>query len=167
MIESNKQRVGNLDEDLAWTHEETELEIKEKYRADLKAAADEKDIELEEEIEHLNSVVFPERARLVYEDLRSKILVRDLESEWAARIATLLEQQKQDLETIRRIAQQEHDKVYQSVVESLGKERESIVANSSNKRRGGLLGFLGFSPSKKSRREEEDDADIASETSDD
>ena len=168
-IEYNKQRLEELDEDIALKYKEAEREAKDTYRADLKEAAEEKDEELAYRIDLLNSSVFPERVRFVYEDLRSTILVRDLESEWTTRHAKLLALQKQDINTIRKIAHQEHDKVYKTVMESLDKERQSIIQSSSSKKRGvGLLSFLGFTPSKKSRvEEEEDEAGNASETSDD
>lgn len=124
----------------------------------LKEVIQSKDNELAETITMLQTVVFPERLLFAREDIMSRYVVNELTDEWNSRYNQLVELQQRDIETVKRIAQQEYDKTRASLKSAFTKEIAELEEKDriEKKKRGSGM-FSWLSPTKKSKPESDDE----------
>ncbi len=159
-IEYSTLQINDFNEEIDLFYETSKNELTEACDKALKEVIQSKDNELAETITMLQTVVFPERLLFAREDIMSRYVVNELTDEWNSRYNQLVEMQQQDIETVKRIAQQEYDKTRANLKSVLMKEIEELEEKGriEKKKRGSGI-FSWLSPAKKSKPESDDEGD--------
>ena len=163
-IEYSTLQINDFNEEIDLFYETSRNEFAEACDKALKEVIQLKDNELAETITMLQTVVFPERLLFAREDIMSRYVVNELTDEWNSRYNQLVEMQQQDIETVKKIAQQEYDKTRANLKSVLMKEIEELEEKDriEKKKRGSGI-FSWLSPAKKSKPESDEEDEEAEE----
>ena len=167
--ERNYQRTKDMEKEIRDANNINPIEVETLYNIRIKEMNERKDKELADNMDHLQTIIFPEKLESMKQQILEKVQnLRD--KHWEERLKELQEMEKKDIEIIKKIARSEHDNALKKVKRSFQEEVEVIEDKILEKRkRNGILSWFikPSSKSKKSRKDDYDDDDNDDDYDDD
>jgi hypothetical protein len=149
--ERNYQRIKVMEKEIRDVNNINPIEVETLYNIRIKEMNERKDKELADNMDHLQTIIFPEKLESMKQQILEKVQnLRD--KHWEERLKELQEMEKKDIEIIKKIARSEHDNALKKVKRSFQEEVELIEDKILEKRkRNGILSWF-IKPSSKSKK---------------